>query len=135
MKPFQLDQRPKIDPGFRTPDGYFDALPDAVFARLAQPEPKIIRMRPIRAVWYAAAAILVVALTLPLGHYLRTSPDPDDAALEQYLLTQSGLSPYDLAETLTEADLRPLEADIPVNDQAIEEALSDNANLEYYLTY
>lgn len=130
MKDFKLDENAKHDPGFRIPDSYFETLPDAVFARLEQPEPKVFRLDRR---WYAVAAILVAALLIPMVLRREATPEPDGAAIENYLYAQAAISQYDLVNLLDERDIEQLDSEMPVEDQAIEEILSENANLEHYI--
>ena len=41
MKPFKLDNEPKITSGFTMPEGYFDSFTDKVLTQLNKEEPKV----------------------------------------------------------------------------------------------
>lgn len=132
MENFNLDEYSKPKEEFRIPDGYFDTLPDAVFSRLGRPEVKVVRMRNSRTWLYAAAAVLAMGLVLPTVLDF-TDSGPDNASIENYLSTESGLTQYDLAELLTEDDISRIDSELNVDDSAIEAVLSENANLENYI--
>lgn len=135
MKPFELDKKPGHYDGFRVPDGYFDTLPDRVFARL-ETERNVRRTRygRKRNWWVAAAAVMLLALFVPLAWQQFSTTPVDPAALENYLNDEAGLTSYEVGAFLDERDLSKIEAELPVDHQAIEDALSQNANLENYIT-
>lgn len=126
MKHFSLDNEPKIKPGFKTPEGYFDTLADRVMQQL--PENKEIKIIPLyrRAkVWIpAVAAVLIIALGLTFYFKMAIAPkQPDDKAIENYLVYHAGLNSYDLMQNLDQADIQELEQSIAINDDAIEDYL------------
>lgn len=135
MDPFNLDNEPGLKSGFKTPDDYFDRLEDRVMAQLAAQEtiPLFVRYRKVV---YAAAAVLVLALMVPVYHRVsQPSEKIDDAALEHYLAYESGLNQFDLLTALDQEDINSLQqqSELPVSDEAIEEVLSTN-NIEHILT-
>ncbi|HSN47919.1 MAG TPA: hypothetical protein VLR29_04080, partial [Flavobacterium sp.] len=69
MKTFKLDTTPKIESGFKTPENYFDTFSAKVMQQIPNQEPKIISLFSKNKSWiYAAAAVLVLALTLPIAY-------------------------------------------------------------------
>lgn len=132
MKKFKLDQHPKIETGFRIPDHYFEELPAKVMQRL-QNTP-VISLRSRRSWVWSAAAILILALALPLLNKLQLSDAKvDSVAIENYLVTQSGISSYELAELLSPEELSQLQ-DYQLDDMQIEEALSQQ-DVEHYIEF
>ncbi len=126
MKHFSLDNNPKIKPGFKTPDGYFDNLADRIMQQV--PENSEVNVLPLyrRAkVWVSGvAAILVIALGLTFYFRLSaTAKQPDDSAIENYLVYNAGLNSYDLMQNLDQADIQELEGSIAINDDALEDYL------------
>lgn len=124
MKPFKLDSEPKIKSGFKAPDGYFDGFTDRLMQQLPEQETPVIPLYRRAKVWLSAvAAVLVLALGLTLYFRQSATKQPDDSAIENYLVYQSGLSTYDLIQNLNEQDIKELEQSIAINDDAIEDYL------------
>ncbi|HMI08032.1 MAG TPA: hypothetical protein VK528_10830 [Flavobacterium sp.] len=135
MKDFKLDNHEKISPGFKIPEGYFDSLSEKITGQLSKEKPKVIPLYQKRKTWiYAAAAVLVTALSLPVYNSITAnSNEPDQATLENYLANQSNISEDVLVDLLEKEDIEKLEIDYNLGDKAIEDALLHNANLEQYI--
>ena len=135
MKNFKLGNEPKITPGFTTPDGYFDTFSEKVLAQLPKQEPKVISIFSSKKVWYfAAAAILILMLSIPLfTKYSTQQEEIDLATLENYIAYQSNISEEEIANLLEQDDLDKMKLDFNIDDAAIEDALKSNSNLEQYL--
>jgi hypothetical protein len=125
MKQFSLDNEPKIKLGFKTPDGYFDSFTERLMQQLPEPEVKVVPLYRKTKAWIAGvAAVLVMALGLTVYFNSATRVvQPDDAAIENYLVYQAGLNSYDLIQNLDESDIRELEQSVAVSDEAIEDYL------------
>ena len=136
MKTFKLDNEPKIESGFKTPENYFDTFSARVMQQLPKEEPKTISLFSKRKSWiYAAAAILVLALTLPVVYtnFYRSSPEIDEATLENYISYNTSISDTDLVNHLDEKDIQKIDIGMNIEDKTIENELSENKNLEHYL--
>jgi hypothetical protein len=135
MKTFKLDTEPKVRSGFTTPENYFDNFSDNVMQQLPKNETKIVSIFAERKKWlYAAAAILIMALTIPM--YVKSishSSEIDDSTLENYITYHSTLSDTDLVNLLNEEDINKMNSDMNIEDIAIENELLGNKNLEQYL--
>ena len=122
------DGLPKDD-GFSVPEGYFEGLEEKLRSRTeSDEEPRVIRMKPWKKYYFAAAsvaAILVIAIVIRLNRTDEfTFSDLANAELESYLYEGDlELSTYEIAEVL------PLE-DIEVND-ILDTALNDENILDY----
>lgn len=124
MKPFNLDNEPKIKSGFKAPDSYFDGFTDRIMQQLPEQQVQVIPLYRRAKVWLSGvAAILVLALGLTVYFRQSATKQPDDSAIENYLVYQSGLSSYDLIQNLNEQDIKELEQSIAINDDAIEDYL------------
>lgn len=132
MKPFKLDQK-KIETGFKVPEQYFDQFEEKIMRRLADStddrETAVIPLWKKRTFWYAAAAVLVVCL----GSYLATqryttSSDPE--TLEHYLAYHTSINQFDLLTVLDTSDIRALAQDLPVEDSAIEDFITNNPDFD-----
>ena len=109
MKDFKLDNEPKITSGFTTPDGYFDTFPDKVLAKLPfKQEPKVISIFSSRKTWYfAAAAVLILMLSIPLyNNYCTQQEEIDSATLENYIAYQSNISEQQIVDLLEQKNER-----------------------------
>ena len=135
MKDFKLDNELKITSGFTTPDGYFDTLSDKVLAKLPKQETKVISIFSSRKTWYfAAAAVLILMLSIPFYTKYSTQPEEiDSATLENYIAYQSNISEEQIVDLLQQEDLDKMKLDFNVDDAAIQDALNSNSNLEQYL--
>lgn len=135
MNDFKLDNEPKITSGFKMPEGYFDTFSEKVLAQLPKEEPKVILLSGSRKRWYfAAAAILVLMLTIPFyNNYKLNQQEVDSATLENYIAYQSTISEDEIIDLLDQEDVDRMKMDLNVDDTAIEDALKSNSNLEEYL--
>ena len=135
MKNFNLGNEPKITSGFTTPDGYFDTFSEKVLAQLPKQETKVISIFSSKKVWYfAAAAILILMLSIPLfTKYSTQQEEIDMATLENYIAYQSNISEEEIVNLLEQDDLDKMKLDFNIDDATIEDALKSNSNLEQYL--
>ena len=135
MKTFKLDNEPKIKTGFTVPDNYFEDFSTKMMQQLPENEPKVISFFARKKTWmYGAAAILVLALSLPIyNNYFSHSLEIDADTLENYIADQSTVSDIDLVNLLDEQDIQKMSVDLNIEDITIENELSQNKNLEQYL--
>ena len=135
MKEFKLDNEPKINSGFTTPDGYFNTFSEKILAQLPKQEPKVILIFSFRKTWYfAAAAILILILSVPIyTKYSTQQEEIDSATLENYIAYQSNISEEEIVNLLQQEDLDKMKLEFNVDDAAIEDALNSNSNLEQYI--
>lgn len=135
MKDFKLDNERKISSGFTTPDGYFDSFSEKILAQLPKEEPKTISIFRSRKTWYyAAAAVFVIALSIPIyTKYAVSQEEIDSATLENYIAYHTNISEDDIVDLLNQEDIDKMKLELNVDDQAIEDALKSNSNLEEYL--
>lgn len=135
MKTFKLANEPKINTGFTVPENYFEDFSAKILQQLPVNEPKLIPIYVRKKNWmYAAAAILLLALAIPIyTYYFSNSTEIDDTTLENYITYHSTVSDSDLAILLDDEDIQKLEVDLKIEDKTIENELIDNKNLEQYL--
>lgn len=135
MKTFKLDNEPKIQTGFTVPENYFEDFSAKMIQQLPKNEPKVISLFARKKTWmYAAAAVMVMALSLPIyNKYSRPSSEIDSATLENYITYHSTVSATDIVNLLDEQDIQKISLDLDIEDVAIENELSQNKNLEQYL--
>lgn len=135
MKEFKLDNEPKITSGFTTPDDYFDTFSEKVLAQIPKEETKVISIFSSRKTWYyAAAAILILMLSVPIyTKYSIQQEEIDTTTLENYLAYQSNISEEEIVNLLQQEELDKMKLEFNVDDAALEEALNSNSNLEQYI--
>jgi len=130
MKEFKINEKDKIKSGFTTPENYFEGFTDRLMVQLAKPEvkpdPKVIPLYKRMPGWLSAAAVFIVLMTAGwffLLNVQETENQPDDAAIETYLVYNTNASTYDIAQQLSQQDIDNLEASLAVSDEAIKEYL------------
>ncbi|SHM12311.1 hypothetical protein [Flavobacterium saccharophilum] len=133
MKAFKLENEPKIQTGFKTPDHYFDTLSAKVLQQIN--DKKEVKVIPIykrkKVLSLVAAAAVVVTLMIPVvNNYNATSKELDEATLETYLSYQSNLNQYDLMKELDTKDIDKLNKGVALEQETLEDILSSNPNIE-----
>ena len=132
MKEFKLDNH-KIDAGFKIPDNYFDTFPDKVMKVLPASEPKVIPFFGSGRWIFAAAAILILALALPILNKLTVSSQPNITELENYISYHSSISDEDIVDLLETEDIEKIKIEQFLEDKAVEDILTSDADLEHYI--
>ncbi|CAM3981718.1 hypothetical protein FLSI110296_06935 [Flavobacterium sinopsychrotolerans] len=132
MKTFKLENEPKIQTGFKIPENYFDDLSIKIMEQLPASEPKVISIfKKRKSLILMAAAILILALMIPILNNLSTTKkELDSTTLENYITYQSNVNQYDLISVLETEDITNMNTSIVLEDQAVEDVLSTNSNLE-----
>ena len=135
MNEFKLDNQPKINSGFITPEHYFETLSNKINAQLHKEEPKVISFyQRHKSVLYAIAAIFVIALSIPFFLQQPTKVSQlDQAVIEDYISYNTKMTTYELAEYLDKEDIEKLKVDFEINDEVLEESLLNNINIEHYI--
>ena len=135
MKTFKLDNDPKITSGFTVPENYFEDFQAKMMKQLPINETKVISIFVRRKTWmYSAAAILVMALTIPIYQSLFNPTIINESiTLENYIAYHTTVSGVDLASLLNEEDIQKMNIDLNIEDKVLENELSANNNLEQYI--
>lgn len=114
MKDFKLEQFPKINSGFKVPEGYFDDFDTKIVIQLPQNEAKVISIFRKPYIWISAvAAIFVVGFFISMFYY---NLDNNSLSNEDYLLINENLNTEDLVEHLSENDIQSLENSLTIYD-------------------
>lgn len=132
MKEFKLDNHPKISAGFSVPENYFENFSAKLLQKLPENEPKVVSFyQKKKKLLFAAAAIFVLALTIPMYTSLFLSnQEIDNESIENYLAYQQNITQYELINELENQDLLSLNLSAPVDNKIIEELLLKDENLE-----
>lgn len=136
MKTFKLENEPRIEPGFKTPDHYFDDFSSKVLQQLPKNEPKVISIfQKRKTVIMMVAAFLILALMIPIYTTISTnSKELDETTLENYLAYQSNLNQYDLISELETEDITKMQPVSSPEDKVIEDILTTNSDVEHLIT-
>jgi hypothetical protein len=136
MKDFKLDSNEKITSGFKIPDHYFDDFSEKVMQQLPKEEPKVISFYARNKRWiYSAAAVLVLALSVPIVYHMQNNDtEMTSSEVENYLVTNTTLSDDDIVNLLEQEDIDQLKETTPIEKEALEEALSNTPEIEQYIT-
>jgi hypothetical protein len=132
MKEFKLDNEPKISPGFSIPENYFENFSAKLLQELPKEEPKVVSLfQKRKKLLFAAAAVLILALSLPIyNSFFKTSQELDNTSIENYLTYQPNITQYDLISELEADDLVSLNETSSADKAVIEEHLLKEGNLE-----
>ncbi len=135
MKDFKLDKEPKITSGFNPSEIYFTDFSAKVMQQLPKEEPKVISFWARNRSWiYASAAILVVALSIPMMNLLDNNTEEVHAIeIENYLAYHSDLTDDEIVELLDEEDLKNIPIESSIETETIEEVLYDETDIENQL--
>jgi len=135
MKTFKLENEPKIESGFKTPDHYFEDFSAKIMQQLPENEPKVISIFHKRKnILFAVAAVFVLALMMPAYTTLSTNTKTlDETTLENYITYQSNVNQYDLISELELEDINKIKTTIPIEDEAIEDVLTTNSDMEHLI--
>lgn len=123
MKDFKLDQIPKINSGFKVPDGYFDDFDAKIIRQLPQNEAKIISIFRKSTFWIAAAAVFIIGFS---AVYFSQTNEALSVSNEDYLVLEENLNAEDFAEHLTENDILELENTLTTYDLEFKKLTNEN---------
>lgn len=135
MKDFKLDSSEKITTGFQIPEGYWDAFSEKVMQRIPK-EPKVISFYARNKRWiYSVAAVLVLALSLPIVNQLQNKEQElSSIEIENYLTQNKLLSDDEIVNLLEQEDVDNLRVTTPITKDVLEDELSNNTDVEQYIT-
>ncbi|WP_333876887.1 hypothetical protein [Flavobacterium sp.] len=136
MKKFKLNETNKLNSGFTTPDGYFDSFSEKVLMQLPKEEPEVISIFSRKKIWYYAAASVVVLLgsVLLYNYYTVNTQELEAVAYEEYMTNHMNMSNEDMATLLSQEDLDKMKLELHLEDEALEEVLLNNTDIEQYIT-
>ena len=132
MNDFKLENNAKITSGFVTPENYFDDFSEKLIAKLPVQEPKVISFYARNKSWiYSAAAILVIAFTIPVMNLWKESPEVAyHTEVENYITNQSSITNDDLVNLLEQEDIEQLKTENAI-DITQDDVLLETTDIEY----
>lgn len=136
MKSFNLENHPKIKPGFVMPENYFEQFSENLSATISAEEKPVISIFANNKKWFlAVAAVLVLGIMIPfLNKSDSGNNNLDSASLENYLAYQTTISPDELVSAMSSEDFEAIETDLNLDDVTIENTLAESNYLENYIT-
>ena len=135
MKTFKIDNKPKIETGFSTPENYFENFSSKVLLKINKDESKNISLYSKRKIFfYMAAAVLILGLMIPVYNYFDNPLSKiDDESLENYIVYSSAISNDEFAYLLDNNSINKINIELKIEDKTIENELTNNSDLEQYL--
>jgi hypothetical protein len=134
MKEFKLENEPKIESGFKTPELYFENFSKNLMQQLPEKEPKVISLfQKNKKVFMMVAAVLTISLLVPVVYNKSinaNSNEIDAIALENYLSYQSNINQYELINGLEADEIDNIKTTVVLENTTIEDILATNGNLE-----
>jgi len=134
MKEFKLENEPKIESGFKTPEPYFENFSKNLMQQLPEKEPKVISLfQKNKKVFMMVAAVLTISLLVPVVYnnsINANSNEIDAIALENYLSYQSNINQYELINGLEADEIDNIKTTVVLENATIEDILATNGNLE-----
>jgi hypothetical protein len=124
MENFKIENHSKIETGFSTPENYFENLESTILQKIENKQVKVVSIFLKPKYWIAAAAaIFVFGLFLNIFTY---KSQEENFADEEFLTSQTDFSTEDLAEYLTENELKKLEENYNVSGPETTEVSTKN---------
>lgn len=135
MNDFKLDTNPKMKSGFKIPEDYFDTFSSRLMENMPK-EPKVISFYDRNKSWiYSAAAILVLAFTIPVMNQFSTNSDVvSNVEVENYLANHSTITDDDIVNLLDKEDIDKIALKTPISNLTTDDMMSQNIDIESYLT-
>lgn len=113
MENFKIENHSKIETGFSTPENYFENLEATILQKIENRQVKVFSIFLKPKYWMVAAAtIFIFGLFLNTYNYKSQEENFVD---EEFLTSQTDFSTEDLAEYLTENELKKLEENYNVS--------------------
>lgn len=135
MNDFKINSDHKIESGFKIPEDYFDNFSETVLLKINKTEPKVISIFYKRETWISSiAAVLVISLSVTLYTKMAVKSSEEELTLENYITNQSEINQYDLITLLDAKDIEKIKIDLKLDDDKIEDVLTNSNEIENYLT-
>ena len=135
MNDFKINSEHKIESGFKIPEDYFENFSEKVLLKINKPEVKVVSIFYRRKTWISSvAAVLVISLSVTLYTKIAVKSSEEKLTLENYITNQSEISQYDLVALLDSKDIEKIKIDLKLDDEKIEEVLTNSSDIENYLT-
>ncbi len=128
MKRFDLDNEPKIEPGFKVPDHYFDSFEARLMQKLPlEKEVKVISLWQRKSVWFSSAAAVFV-IAFGIWFYFVQNNVENTMSTQEYLAYESDITTEDIAMNLTDDDITSLENNLNLYQTESETYINEYIN-------
>ncbi len=126
MKRFDLDNDPKIEPGFKIPDNYFDSFEERLMQKLPteRKEIKVISLWQRKSVWITSAAAMFI-ITFGTWMYFVQNNVENTVSTQEYLAYESDITTEDIAMNLTDEDIATIENELNLYNTESETYLNE----------
>ncbi|MGH2666288.1 hypothetical protein [Flavobacterium sp.] len=108
MKQFDLDNEPKITPGFKIPEHYFEQFEHTMMDRLPK-ETKVVPLWQRKSVWISSAAA-VFLITIGTWMYFAQNNVENTNSVQEYLAYENDVTTEDIAMLLSDEDITTVES-------------------------
>ncbi|MEO8517014.1 MAG: hypothetical protein ABI426_09720 [Flavobacterium sp.] len=127
MKRFDLDNDPKIAPGFNIPDNYFEQFEAKVMKQLPERKTKVISLWQRKSAWISSvAAVFVIAFGT--WTYFSEKNIETTTASQEYLAYESDVTTEDIAMNLSDEDINTIEKDLNLYSKESEKDINEYLN-------
>ncbi|WP_310557460.1 hypothetical protein [Flavobacterium sp.] len=126
MKQFDIDNEPKIEPGFKIPENYFEQFEAKIMKQVIEVSPKEVKVISIFAknkYWLSAVAAVFVCT---MGIVLFQNSNANNATESEELLAYEYLSTIEIAEHLTDNDIQEIEESLNTYDLETNNYIQEN---------
>lgn len=135
MKDFNLENKTKIETGFKIPEGYFDSFSEKIMTQIcsekALENPKVISLFNRNEKWFVSiAASFVVLFSMSYYFYNSNINKLETAEIEHYIVTNSTITDDDIASLLNENDIQKISIDYNLKHNSTENLELENLDLE-----
>jgi hypothetical protein len=135
MKPFELNNQPKIATGFKVPENYFDDFSKRMQTKILEEEPaqKVFFLQTKNWI-YTAAAVLIIGFSIAFFNNETTVvTTPDVVAIDNYISNEASISEDEMIGFLDIKDIKKMSLESDIKTQDIEDELLNTTDLEQNL--
>lgn len=127
----------KLFSGFKVSDEYFEEVEINIIQKLGENnQSKIISLWKQKRIWMTSvAALLLVSIALPIYFSMQKNEVLENSAIEEYLVALPSTTSYEIAENLTDIEIKQLEEELSLKltDEEIDDYLNENiSEIDYY---
>ena len=138
MKPFTIENNPKIDSGFTVPENYFENFTEKINQKLDLNSSPVIALHQTKNkskfVWFKIAASIALLIS---GIFIFTmqkhNKDSYTAEVESYLTNRNVYSEDELVDLLDVDAISRIKINSKLTSKDLEESLTETADLEQIL--
>lgn len=135
MKKFTLNNEPKIETGFTTPENYFVDFSESILSKVSFEQPKVIsfsqKIKQNKKWIFSAAAILVVSFSSIVYYSINNqNRNAYNTELENYITNHYSYSDDEIVSLLETSQIEKIIIKNEIKNENIEQSLLENTDLE-----